>query len=146
MGSNPTHVTCAGTYKENNRMEPNGHVIPHLPSSRKSSASTGGSEEKSGTLSHSDCGQEGASLSIGGQVGRDAPDGKGGERRKGKGSKRPLSGYELPEISSMCELLSDLGHEDDRYIHCWKCLLSSVYTYIAASRYIHVYMYACSVV
>ena len=45
----------AGIHKEINGLEPNGLVVPpHLSST---STSTGGSEEKSDTLSHSDSAQ-----------------------------------------------------------------------------------------
>ena len=54
----------------------------------------------------------------GGGGGREATDGpRSGERVRGKGKrKRPPSGYELPELTAMCGLVSDLGHEDDRCV------------------------------
>ena len=50
----------------------------------------------------------------GGGTADDLTDGRSGERVKKKKKKRPPSGYDLPEVTT-CNLVSDLGHEDDRY-------------------------------
>ena len=48
-------------------------------------------------------------------VSRESTDGAGGGSEKVKRKKkRPLSGYELPEVKSVSDLVGDLGHEDDR--------------------------------
>lgn len=47
----------------------------------------------------------------GGEGGKDMVD---GVVRKKRGKKRPLSGYYLPDTLAECDLVTDLGHEDDR--------------------------------
>ena len=57
-------------------------------------------------------GESCSSVSLSGLGGVESTD--GGVRTK-KGKKRPVSGYDLPEISESC-WISDLEHPDDRYI------------------------------
>ena len=111
-------------------------VVPQISGGHSVTSDRVTSDGVSGDSGSSTASERKPSL-LSGAGGVDAVD--GGDVRVKKGKKRPLSGYDLPEIT-VCGLVGDLGHQDDRYMCmyiCWKLLGNCMYLSVEVYKCIH---------